>query len=198
MTTLNLCVGCKAAYGQHEHHVVPKSMGGVGTVWLCEDCHSKIHGKDLRISALTKAAMQKKATRGEYVGGKAPYGYRLTTDGKSLEPNDDEQAVVAEAKRLRSAGLSLREIATTLDENGVRSRVGKAFAAEQIRKMVSAPQTVYIEPDEYEQTVIAEAKRLRASGLSLREVAATLEEAGHLSRTGRPFAAKQILRMVAP
>ncbi len=48
-----------------------------------------------------------------------------------------------------------------------------------------------------EQAVIAEARRMKAAGLSLRAIAAELGTAGHLARTGKPFAAEQVKRMVA-
>ena len=47
-----------------------------------------------------------------------------------------------------------------------------------------------------EQATIRAARELRASGLSLRAVAAELDGAGSRSRTGRRFDAKQIARMV--
>jgi site-specific DNA recombinase len=52
-------------------------------------------------------------------------------------------------------------------------------------------------PHEAEQAVIREARCLRASGLSLREVAARLHGLGYRTRTGRPFAPIQVRRMVA-
>ncbi|MFH1865039.1 MAG: recombinase family protein [Candidatus Eisenbacteria bacterium] len=48
---------------------------------------------------------------------------------------------------------------------------------------------------EEEQQVIREARRLRASGLSLRAVARELDRFGYASRSGRPFAASQVARM---
>jgi len=47
-----------------------------------------------------------------------------------------------------------------------------------------------------EQAVLAEARELRAEGLSLRKVAATLARRGFVSRTGRTFNATQINRMM--
>jgi len=47
-------------------------------------------------------------------------------------------------------------------------------------------------PVEAEQAAIARARALRAAGLSLRAVAATLAEAGHLARSGRPLSASAI------
>lgn len=48
-----------------------------------------------------------------------------------------------------------------------------------------------------EQTVITTARELRARGLALRAVAATLDERGMRARNGRRFGAEQIARMVA-
>jgi len=86
----------------------------------------------------TSAALAYKAERGEFTGGEAPYGFRLGGDGVHLEEDAAEQAVLAEARRLRTAGLSLRAVARTLDSNGLRARNGRAFAAMQIARMVAA------------------------------------------------------------
>jgi 5-methylcytosine-specific restriction endonuclease McrA len=32
-----------SAPASHQHHVVPRSLGGVATVPLCHDCHGKAH-----------------------------------------------------------------------------------------------------------------------------------------------------------
>lgn len=52
-------------------------------------------------------------------------------------------------------------------------------------------------PVKAEQAVITEARRLHGAGMSLRAVAAELERAGMVARTGKPFAAAQVQRMVA-
>lgn len=88
------------------------------------------------IGERTSAAMQHKASQGEYTGGRVPYGFRLSADGERLEPVEAEQAVLTEARRLREAGLSLRAVARELDRMGLRSRVGRSFGAEQISGMV--------------------------------------------------------------
>jgi len=56
---------------------------------------------------------------------------------------------------------------------------------------------VHLEPVEAEQAVLTEARRLRASGLSLRTTAAELDRQGMRARNGRSFAAEQVARMVA-
>ena len=90
------------------------------------------------IGERTATAMQHKAAQGEYTGGPVPYGSRLADDGLHLQPLPAEQAVIAEARRLRAAGLSLRAVARELDGHGLRSRVGRIFGAEQIAGMVAA------------------------------------------------------------
>jgi site-specific DNA recombinase len=88
------------------------------------------------IGERTAAAMQHKASCGEYTGGEAPYGFRLV-DGR-LDVVEGEQAIIAEARRLRREGLSLRAVASALDARGRRSRTGRAFAPVQVQRMVAA------------------------------------------------------------
>lgn len=89
------------------------------------------------IGERTATAMQHKAASGEYTGGVPPYGYRVADDGVRLVPVEAEQAVLAIARELRAAGLSLRAVARELDARGLQSRVGRSFSAAQIRGMVA-------------------------------------------------------------
>ena len=50
--------------------------------------------------------------------------------------------------------------------------------------------------DPFEQDVITQARELRASGLALAKVAASLDQRGIQARNGQPFAAQQISRMM--
>lgn len=50
-------------------------------------------------------------------------------------------------------------------------------------------------PVESEQAVIEQIKQARANGLSLRAISADLEQAGILTRDGKPFAAQQVSRI---
>ena len=56
--------------------------------------------------------MTAKATTGGFLGGRAPYGFRIE-DGQVV-PDDAEQAVVALVGRLRASGASLRDICAQL------------------------------------------------------------------------------------
>jgi site-specific DNA recombinase len=88
------------------------------------------------IGERTSAAMQHKASQGEYIGGAAPYGYALAADGVTLVEVATEQAVIAEARAFRATGLSLRKVVEELDRKGLRARNGRTFAPAQIARMV--------------------------------------------------------------
>jgi hypothetical protein len=60
---------------------------------------------------------------GKKTGGDVPYGYRLDRDGETLIEDEAEQAVIAEAVRLRDVEeLSYRKIAQALLRKKMRPR----------------------------------------------------------------------------
>lgn len=85
----------------------------------------------------TRAAMRYKSQRGEYTGGKARYGYRVSEDGVNLIEVHSEQQAILEARRLRAKGLSLRAISIALHEMGFSSRVGRPLVPVAVRNMTS-------------------------------------------------------------
>lgn len=50
------------------------------------------------IGERTSAAMQHKASQGEYTGGAVPYGYSFAADSVAIVEVESEQAVIAEAR----------------------------------------------------------------------------------------------------
>jgi site-specific DNA recombinase len=62
------------------------------------------------ISERTRDAMRHKRANGERVGNLA-YGYRLSADGKHLEPEAGEQKALSAIRKLRLRGHTLRGIA---------------------------------------------------------------------------------------
>ena len=86
------------------------------------------------ISERTIVAMQHKKSKNERVGA-IPYGKQL--NGTQLEIDTVEQAVITEARRLRDAGLSLRQVSAELARHGFVSRSGSPFQATQIGRMVA-------------------------------------------------------------
>jgi hypothetical protein len=129
------CFECGAP-ADHEHHVVPRSLGGTRTVPLCALCHGKAHGRERgfrKTGELTKAALAAKRARGEATNH-APYGYRAE---KGLLVKDDaEQAVIASVRALRAEGRTLRAIVATLEKRGVLSRTSVPFQLTQVARIV--------------------------------------------------------------
>jgi site-specific DNA recombinase len=91
-----------------------------------------------QIRERTSAAMQHKASLGEFTGGRIPYGYRLGDDSVRLDEVEPEQQVIRAARELSATGLSLRAVAAELNRRGYASRSGRPFAAEQVRRMLEA------------------------------------------------------------
>lgn len=90
----------------------------------------------LIIGARTKAALAVKRTRGEHTGGALPFGYRLAADGRSLESDPAEQEAIALIARLRSDGMSYRQLAAELNARGVVSKTGKRWNHVQLFQTV--------------------------------------------------------------
>ncbi len=49
------CFECGSIQDLHNHHVVPKSLGGSKTIKLCPKCHGKVHDRNF----LTHKSLQK-------------------------------------------------------------------------------------------------------------------------------------------
>src|SRR5579871_2337517 len=81
------------------------------------------------IGERTRDAMHHKRTNGERVGN-IQFGYRLSADGKHVEPDAAEQSVLNEIQRLRQSGHTLRGIAVVLNRQELRTRRGSAWRLE--------------------------------------------------------------------
>lgn len=87
------------------------------------------------IGERTSDAMRHMQSQGQYIGGRAPYGYALV-DG-DLVPDELEQQVIEQARELRAGGLSLAKVAAELDKRGFKARNAKRFVSQQIKRMVA-------------------------------------------------------------
>jgi len=87
------------------------------------------------IRARTRAAMAAAKKRGQRVGW-IPYGSQLASDGRSLLPNPDEQAILAEVRRLRLHGATMAGIAETLNQRGIRTRHGRPWQRSAIQQLL--------------------------------------------------------------
>jgi site-specific DNA recombinase len=74
----------------------------------------------------TRSAMSVNQSRGERIGGHAPFGWDFGREGRLVE-NATEQKIIARMRRLRAEGLSYRGIAGRLDNEGIRPKRGKRW-----------------------------------------------------------------------
>ena len=136
------CFECGAP-ADHEHHVVPRSLGGTRTVPLCALCHGKAHGRERgfrNTRELTRAALARLKADGVQLGG-AALGWRHTgkkdASGRcTLEPVASEAATVARILELRAEGRSLRAIVAVLDAEGHRPKTGSRWHATTIQRVL--------------------------------------------------------------
>jgi DNA invertase Pin-like site-specific DNA recombinase len=87
------------------------------------------------IGERTRDALRHKRSRGQRVGNIA-FGSRLADDGQHLEPEPTEQAALAEIRRLRGEGASMRGIAATLNHRQFRTRRGTAWRLESVARIL--------------------------------------------------------------
>jgi DNA invertase Pin-like site-specific DNA recombinase len=93
------------------------------------------------IGERTRDAMRHKRSKGERVGN-IPYGYRLAADGRHLEKDPGEQAVLAEIRRLRREGATLRGIAAALNQRALQTRRSTAWRLESVARALKADRLV--------------------------------------------------------
>lgn len=132
------CFECEAPT-DHDHHVVPRSLGGTKTVPLCHACHAKAHGLKgttwASHAGLTAAAMARMKAAGLHTGGPPPYGYRVGEDGRLVaEPSEREAVTVA--RELHHRGVTFRDIARALTARGYVPRKNGAWHHTTIWRMV--------------------------------------------------------------
>jgi site-specific DNA recombinase len=87
------------------------------------------------IAARTRAAMREAKARGQRVGH-LPYGWKLASDGRFLEPDASEQAVLAEVRRLRLHGATMAGIAETLNQRGFKTRHGRPWQRSAVQQLL--------------------------------------------------------------
>ena len=94
------------------------------------------------LSQDTVRGMRENAARGFRNGGSTPFGYRRTSEPQGavtksrLVPHEREAPIVTRALDLAFHGQGAREIASSLNGDGLRTRRGKQFAATVINQML--------------------------------------------------------------
>jgi DNA invertase Pin-like site-specific DNA recombinase len=86
-------------------------------------------------AARMRAGRRRKAARGGFAYGAPPYGKRAVAG--ELVDDPAEQRVVARIRELHTGGVSLRQIARTLNAEGVRPRRGRRWQDRTVAKIVA-------------------------------------------------------------
>lgn len=134
---MNKCFECESVDDIHQHHVVPRSLGGTKTVPLCARCHGLVHGRDMtRGSVLIKQALARKRAQGRKTNKEAPIGTSIAADGDTLVINEHEQKAIARVKQLREIGFSVREICERMTSEGFKPR-GARWHATTINRLLT-------------------------------------------------------------
>lgn len=134
---MDKCFDCDSVNDIHQHHVVPRSLGGTRTVPLCSRCHGLVHGRDMtRGAVLARQALAHKRAQGRRTSKDAPYGFRIGADGDTLVPDDHEQRAIEMVRTLRAAGHSVREIVDALEAAGIPPR-GSRWHPTTINRMLA-------------------------------------------------------------
>ena len=87
------------------------------------------------ISLRTKTALARKRERGERIGGRPPYGWKVVNG--EMVPHEQEQCAIVRMKALQAKGYSTREIVEALRKEGVRTRKGTWFNQTQICRVLA-------------------------------------------------------------
>src|ERR1039457_3966906 len=91
------------------------------------------------IGERTRDAMRHKRSNGERVGN-IPYGYRLAADGRHLEEDPGEQRVLAEIRRFRREGATVRGSPAPRNPRARKTGRGPAWRLESVvRALKSTP-----------------------------------------------------------
>ena len=86
----------------------------------------------------TIAGKKQKASRGGYVGGLTPYGYRRDKEG-GLMIDEQEAAVVRRIASMRQSGATLQSISDTLNAEGIPGRRGGSWYPGTVRYLLDNP-----------------------------------------------------------
>lgn len=102
-----ICFECGSSENIHQHHIIPKSLGGTKTIPLCVECHGKVHQKDfVKFQNLAKLGRERYTANGGKLGRKS--GSVESTETFMNKP------ITKEIITLLEQGYSVRKIAKIL------------------------------------------------------------------------------------
>lgn len=89
------------------------------------------------LSVSISAALAAKVRRGEYAGGRVPYGYNVVD--KKYVINEEESAVVRKIYELYEKGLGYIKVANFLNEKGYGPRDGGTWSFASVKNIIRNP-----------------------------------------------------------
>ena len=89
----------------------------------------------LVITIMAAVSQWEREASGERVGN-IRFGFRLSPDGKHVEPDPGEQGVLTEIGHLRQSGHTMRGIAAALNGKALRTRCGSAWRLEHVARII--------------------------------------------------------------
>jgi len=105
------CLECKSTKDIHQHHVIPRIMGGTVTVPLCAECHGKIHNLNFRDhSILVKKGLKKAKKEGKILG--RPSGSVVEAKDLILKHPDVAMLLMDKVSIRKSAKISGKSAST--------------------------------------------------------------------------------------
>lgn len=141
---MRVCFNCGAGDELHDHHVVPRSLGGIATVPLCRVCHGKAHGRQRGfrdIAELTRVALAHLRAEGVVLGGAAlgwAHTSKLDAAGRRVITEEaEEAAVVARIRELKADGVSVRRIADILTAEGLATKSGGRWHPTTVQRVIA-------------------------------------------------------------
>lgn len=137
-----VCFECGCDGEIHNHHVVPKILGGTKTVPLCPSCHGKVHGVDfLNHKKLTKEGLVNAKNRGVKLG--SPNNLTREAKMKGVQKiiqnrlsNDNWNR--AKEFISKSNVKNLSTLALMLNENGYKTRKGCFYSAGTVKRLIDS------------------------------------------------------------
>ena len=87
------------------------------------------------VSERTRDVLQTKRANGERIGN-VPYGSQLADDGVHLEPNTQEQRLLARMRALEHEGRSIEQIADDLNRQGFTTRRGTRWRYQHVAHLL--------------------------------------------------------------
>lgn len=114
---LSTCPGCgEKSDVFHDHHVVPKSVGGLdlpsNIVTICVQCHEKIHSRHrMATSELTRAGLKKALERGVVLGRP-----------KVQAPDELILGMLSRGTTIRKAAAELNSMGYKISRNTIHRR----------------------------------------------------------------------------